>query len=522
MNIQNLSWPLIAGGGGLVGLVVGLVIYKFYSINKLNSAERQARKITEEARRESEEKKKEASLRAKEELYKARTQFEKETREKKRELNKMEKRIVQREENLDRKVSFLDRKENELKEKERRAGFREREVQKKEEQARELIEQQQIKLQRISSLSREEAKKLFLASMRETAEQEAAVIARQIENEARDKAEKEARKIISIAIQRYAADYVSENTVSTVALPSDDMKGRIIGREGRNIRAFQVATGVDVIVDDTPGVVVLSAFDPIRRVIARVALERLIADGRIHPPRIEEVVKKVEKEIDSSIREAGEQSAFDVGIHGLKPELIKLVGRLKYRTSYGQNVLAHSREVAYLMGIMAAELGEDIQTAKKVGLLHDIGKAVDHEVEGPHAEIGANLARKYGLPPVVVNAIASHHGEREAQTVFDVLGQAGDALSAARPGARVEAMEAYIKRLENLERLALSFRGVKKSYAIQAGREIRVMVEPDKVDDNETIQIARNISQKIQEELDYPGQVKVTVVRETRAVEYAK
>jgi len=522
MNIQSLTWPVIAAVGAVIGMVIGLMIYKVYSIAKLNSAEREARRIVDEARQESEKQKKEARLRAKEELYKTRAQFEKESQGKKRELSKMEKRIVQREENLDRKVGFLDRKENELKERDRRTGFREREIQKKEEQARELIEKQRIKLQRISSLSREEAKELLLASMRETAEREAAVIARQIENEARDKAEKEARKIISVAIQRYAADYVSENTVSTVSLPSDDMKGRIIGREGRNIRAFQVATGVDVIVDDTPEVVVLSAFDPVRRVIARIALERLVADGRIHPPRIEDVVKKVEKEIETSIREAGEQAAFDVGIHGLKPELIRLVGRLKYRTSYGQNVLAHSKEVAYLMGIMAAELGEDIQTAKKVGLLHDIGKAVDHEVEGPHAEIGANLARKYGLPPVVVNAIASHHGEREAQTVFDVLSQAGDALSAARPGARTEAMEAYIKRLEKLERLALSFRGVKKSYAIQAGREVRVMVEPDKVDDKETIQIARNISQKIQEELDYPGQVKVTVVRETRAVEYAK
>jgi len=417
---------------------------------------------------------------------------------------------------------MIEGKENELRTREGKLREREKRLTEKDEQARELVERQRVKLQRISGLSREEAKNLLLASMREVAEKEAIGMARQIESEAREKAEKEARKIITLAIQRYASDQVSESTVSTVPLPNDEMKGRIIGREGRNIRAFQAATGVDLIVDDTPEMVVLSAFDPVRREIARISLSRLVTDGRIHPPRIEGVVAKVEKEMEKELREVGEQTAFDVGIHGLKPELIRLLGRLKYRTSYGQNVLQHSREVAYLMGIMASELGLNIQTAKKIGLLHDIGKAIDHETEGSHAQIGANLARKYGMPEVVVNGIASHHGEVEVKTVYDVLSQAGDAVSAARPGARRASMENYVKRLEKLEEVALAFNGVRKAYAIQAGREVRVIVEPDKVDDNEAVQVARNISKKIEEELDYPGQVRVTVVRETRAVEYAK
>jgi len=519
MTMMELILGLV---GIVIGLVAGILANVFWNRSRVNSARSLAERILSDAESEARAFRKEAELQAKEEIFQARTSFEKESRERTRELKKLEQRLDGREENLERKVSFLDRKEDEIKTREASLAGKEKDLENQAEQARDLVEKQRIRLQRISGLSQSEAKDLLMASLREEAEREAALMIRQIENDAREQAEKEANKIIAVAIQRYAADHVSENAVSTVALPSDDMKGRIIGREGRNIRAFQNATGVDVVVDDTPEVVVLSAFDPVRREIARISLERLVADGRIHPPRVEEVVDKVREEVNKIIKEAGEQTAFDLGIHGLKPELIRLLGRLKYRTSYGQNVLSHSREVAYLMGIMAAELGLDVQTAKTIGLLHDIGKAVDHEIEGPHAEIGANLAKKFGLPAVVIQGIASHHGEVEAQSVFDVLAQAGDALSAARPGARTESMEAYIKRLQKLERLALGFHGVKKSYAIQAGREVRVMVEPERVDDREIIQLARNISRKVEEELDYPGQVRVTVVRETRAVEYAK
>ncbi len=520
--MPNIISILSAGGGLVVGLLLGLGAYRVWSRNKVISAEGAAKKLIQAAEEKAAAQKKEAALHAKEELFKSRSRFENETREKRLELKKLTERINHREENLDRKVRMIEGKENELRAREGKFQEREKHLMEKEEQAREIVERQRVKLQRISGLSREEAKNLLLASMREVAEKEAVGIVRQIESEAREKAEKEARKIITLAIQRYASEQVSESTVSTVPLPNDEMKGRIIGREGRNIRAFQAATGVDLIVDDTPEMVVLSAFDPVRREIARISLTRLVTDGRIHPSRIEGAVAKVEKEMEKELQEVGEQTAFDVGIHGLKPELIKLLGRLKYRTSYGQNVLQHSREVAYLMGIMASELGLNIQTAKKIGLLHDIGKAIDHETEGSHAQIGGNLARKYGMPEVVVNGIASHHGEVEAKTVYDVLSQAGDAVSAARPGARRASMENYVKRLEKLEEVALAFNGVRKAYAIQAGREVRVMVEPDKVDDNEAVQVARNISKKIEEELDYPGQVRVTVVRETRAVEYAK
>ncbi|MDP8213758.1 MAG: ribonuclease Y [Candidatus Euphemobacter frigidus] len=520
--MNNTLEYIIPAVCGVIGIGIGIGFYAFWATQKLNSTTQRAKKVMEDADREVIAKRKELAIQVKEELYQTRARFEKETKEQRRELKNAEKRIRGREANIERKLNFLERRESKIQEKERHFKERERRFEQKEEQMRGLLDKQQIKLQQISGLSREEAKNILLASLREEAERSAGLLSRQIEAEARDKAEKEARKIITLAIQRYASDQVSEITVSTVSLPNDEMKGRIIGREGRNIRAFQAATGVDIIVDDTPEVVVLSGFDPVRREIARVSLKKLISDGRIHPPRIEEIVKKSGQEIERTIREAGERAAFDVGVHGLKPDLIKILGRLRFRTSYGQNVLSHSREVAFIMGIMASELHLDIQTAKKIGLLHDIGKAVDHEVEGPHAQIGANLAKKYGLPQVIVHAIAAHHGEVEPQSVFDVLGQAGDAISAARPGARSETMGGYIKRLEKLEELALSFHGVKKAYAIQAGREVRVMVEPDKVGDNETVHIARNISKRIEEEMDYPGQVKVTVLRETRAVEYAK
>ena len=523
MNVTSIFTAIAVG---LAGILVGggsvLGIYRRWSRRRMDSAEKLSRQLIENAKKEASAREKESALKAKELLFQSRSQFEKESREKRQELKKLESRITNKEENLDRKVNFLDKREGELKEKERKFQEREKGLLQKEGESNELVEKQRQQLQKIASMTQEEARKNLLDSLREEAEKEAVQLRRQIESAARDQAEKEAHKIISLAIQRYAADQVSEITVSTVPLPSDEMKGRIIGREGRNIRSFQAATGVDVIVDDTPEVVVLSAFDPVRREVARIALERLIADGRIHPPRVEEIVKKVREEVDQSIKETGEQTAFDVGIHGLKPELIKLLGRLKYRSSYGQNVLNHSKEVAYIMGIMAAELGEDIQTAKKIGLLHDIGKAVDHEIEGPHAAIGATLARKFGLPEIVINGIGSHHGETESKTVFDVLSQAADAISAARPGARRESFDAYIKRLEKLEQFALSFPGVKKAYAIQAGREVRVMVEPESVDDNGIIQVAREISKKIEAEMDYPGQVKVTVVRESRAVDYAR
>jgi len=513
---------IITALGVLVGIGIGAGIYTIRARNKMNSASRLAKKTLEEVEREVAAKRKELEIQAKEELYKNRTKFETETREQRQELKGIEKRIHSREENLDRKLNFLERRESKTQEREAKLRTREQAFSQKEDHLRGVVDKQQIKLQQISGLSRDEAKNILISSFREDAERSSALMIRQIEAEAHDKAEKEARKIISLAIQRYASDQVSEITVSTVPLPNDEMKGRIIGREGRNIRAFQASTGVEIIVDDTPEVVVLSGFDPVRREIARMALNKLVSDGRIHPPRIEEIVKKCTKDMERTIREAGEKAAFEVGVHGLKPPLIKILGRLRYRTSYGQNVLNHSREVACVMGIMASELKLNVQTAKKVGLLHDIGKAVDHEVEGSHAQIGAALAKKYGLPPVIVHAIASHHGEVEPQTIFDVLGQAGDAISAARPGARSGSIEGYIKRLENLEQLAISFNGVKKAYAIQAGREVRVMVSPDKVEDNETSLIARNICKRIEEEMDYPGQVRVTVIRETRSVDYAK
>lgn len=519
---MGVTGYIIAVVAALLGVGLGLGAYALWARGRIVSASQRVKIIIEDAEREVSAKRKEMTLQAKEELFRTRTQFEQETKQERQELKDLDKRINAREENLERKLNFLERRETKFQEREKRFKDQEQNFSQKEDQVKALIEKQQSRLQQISGFSREEAKKILLGSLQEEAEREGALIGRQIENEAREKAEQEARKIITLAIQRYASDQVSEVAVSAIPLPNDEMKGRIIGREGRNIRAFQALTGVDIIVDDTPEMVVLSCFDPVRREIARLALQKLVTDGRIHPPRIEELVKKATLEVDRTIREAGEQAAFEVGIPGLKPELIKILGRLRYRTSYGQNVLGHSREVAFIMGIMAAELGLDIQLAKKIGLLHDIGKAVDHEVEGPHAEIGANLARKFGLPAVIIQAIASHHGEVEPQSVYDFLSQAGDAVSAARPGARSETLEGYLKRLSKLEQLALSFHGVKKAYAIQAGREVRVMVEPDKVGDLEAIQIARNISKKIEEEMDYPGQVKITVLRETRAVEFAK
>ncbi len=506
----------------VVGLVIGYCIRGVIGKKKRTSAEMQAQEILQRSQKEAEDRKRDLEIQAKDELYKLRTEFDKEAQERRAELQKFDKRLITKEENIDNKIGIIEGKENEVVKRGQKLDNRKKSLDQREGQLSNLEDEQRKILSRLSNLSPQQAKEMLLTSMRDEAKYEAAVMIRKLEEQARETADRRARDIISQAIQRCAADHVAENTVTVVPLPDDEMKGRIIGREGRNIRALETATGIDLIIDDTPGAVILSGFDPVKREIARIALERLIADGRIHAARIEQVTEKAREEMAEIIRAAGEETALDVDVHGLHPEEIKLLGTLNYRTSYGQNVLKHSKEVALLAGMMAAELNENEKLARRIGLLHDIGKAVDHEVEGTHAKIGAELARKYDESGKVIHAIEAHHGEVVPHTVLAVLIQAADALSAARPGARRETLESYVKRLQKLEKVADSFAGVDKAYAIQAGREIRVIVQHEEVDDIGAEILARDIARKLEEELEYPGQIKVTAIRETRAVEYAR
>lgn len=515
INLANIQMIIIVLFVAVISVLSGYFLRKKVTEGKLNEAEIVVKRMIDEAEKKAESVKKEKLVEAKEEVHKLRTEAEKEYKERRTELQKFEKRVLQKEETLDRKINQVEDKDNRYNEKFRK-------LQEKEEEIGKLVDAQMHKLEDVSRLTLEEAKKEILSMAERDVKHEMAMMVKDLESRAKDDADKRAREIVSYAIQRCAADHVAETTVSVVSLPNDEMKGRIIGREGRNIRTLETLTGVDFIIDDTPEAVVLSAFDPIRREIARIALEKLISDGRIHPSRIEEMVEKAKVEVDTMIKEEGEKASFETGVFGLHPELIKLLGRLKYRTSYGQNVLKHSVEISHLCGIMATEIGADPKLAKRAGLLHDIGKAVDHEMEGTHVEIGMDLLRRYKESKEVIHAMSTHHGDYEPQSVEAVLVTAADAISAARPGARGETLEAYIKRLEKLEEISNAFEGVDKSYAIQAGREVRIIVKPEDINDEGLPLLARGITKRIEQEMEYPGQIKVNIIRETRAIDYAK
>jgi len=498
-----------------IGVVIGIIYRKKVAEQAIGSAEAEATRLINEAIRGGENKKKEMLLEAKDEIHRSRTEYEKEVKERRAELSKQERRLEQKETTLDKKTEAFERKEEEL-------AKRLQKVADTQAKADEVLSAQEAKLEELSGLTQEQAKQYLLESVENEVRHESAMKIKEIEAQLKDNAENMAREVIATAIQRCAADHAAETTVSVVPLPNDEMKGRIIGREGRNIRTLETITGVDLIIDDTPEAITVSSFDPVRREIARLALEKLIADGRIHPTRIEDMVEKARREVDRTIREEGERACYETGVHNLNPELVKILGRQKYRTSYGQNVLNHSMEVSHIAGLLASELGVEVSLAKRAGLLHDLGKAVDHEMEGSHVQLGADLARKYKENPVIVNAIEAHHGDVEPKTIIAVLVQAADAISAARPGARRENVENYIRRLQKLEELTGSWHGVDKAYAIQAGREIRIMVKPEVVTEDNMILLARDIAKKIEQELEYPGQIKVNVIRETKAVEYAK
>ena len=513
---MNIVWIILAAViAGAIGGFAGFKYRQKVAEAKIGRAEDYAKTLYEDAVRKAEDYKKEKILEAKEEILKAKSENDREMRDRRNEVQRAERRLIQREETLDKKADNMEAREESLNKKQQQ-------IQKLQEEAEAYHARQFGELERIAGMTQDEARQQLVERIQKDAFHDAAALVRDIESRAKEEGEKKARNIIALAIQKCAADHVAESTVSVIALPNDDMKGRIIGREGRNIRALETATGVDLIIDDTPEAVIVSAFDPVRREIARIAVEKLIMDGRIHPARIEEMVEKARKEVDNQIREAGEQAIFETGQHNMHHELVKLLGRLRYRTSYGQNVLKHAVEVSHLAGLMAAELGADVQLAKRAGLLHDIGKAVDHEAEGTHVTLGGELARKYRESPDVIHAILAHHNDVEPQTIEAVLVQAADAISAARPGARRESLENYIKRLEKLEEIANSFAGVDKCFAIQSGREVRIMVKPDDVTDDGTRILAKEIAKKIEQELEYPGQIRVNVIRETRSTEFAK
>ncbi len=494
---------------------VGIYIRKKSAESKMQSVESEAKKILELAQKEAETKKKEEIFKAKEEIMNARKDLDEEVRERRGEVQQQERRLIQKEENLEKKIDSVEKKEKEL-------LLKDEELGKKKEELEDLLKRQMQELQRISSLSQEDAKQQLLAELEKTLTTEKATLIRNMEAKAKEEADKNAREVLGYAIQKCAADHTQETTVSIVALPNDDMKGRIIGREGRNIKTLETLTGIDLIIDDTPEAVVISGFDPLRREVAKIALEKLIEDGRIHPAKIEEMVEKAKEEVENTIKEEGERAVLETGVVGLHPDIVKLIGKLKYRTSYGQNVLNHSIEVSNLARIMAEELGLDPKLARRAGLLHDIGKALDHDMEGTHVEIGVDVLRKYKENENVINCVQAHHGDVEPKTIEAVLVQAADAISASRPGARRETLEAYIKRLEALENIADSFEGVEKSFAIQAGREVRIIVKPEKISDDQMVLMARDVAKRVEDEMEYPGQIKVNVVRETRVVEYAK